>query len=211
MKKYLSDMECINCNVEMVRNEFRTRVVVFCPECFETYTVEKECIHELHPIPFMCSNNTIQLRNYCKKCHELVGHALPQKGIEIRMETVKNYESYREFIANLNAPENEAIKLLYQEIKEKRAYKMGFDYNSYLRSDAWKELKRKIAARDDNKCKLCGSTSSLDTHHLNYAHFGKEYPFELVTLCRDCHHREYHSDEARTATMKAKLSIKQHD
>jgi 5-methylcytosine-specific restriction endonuclease McrA len=43
-------------------------------------------------------------------------------------------------------------------------------------------------------CKICGDKAE-QVHHLTYAHVYDEYTFELVSLCKKCHHEKYHSDK----------------
>jgi hypothetical protein len=61
-----------------------------------------------------------------------------------------------------------------------------FEYLSYLQSDEWNELKNKIIDRDKH-CKLCGSTSNLEIHHLTYDNLYEENLEDLQCLCNRCH------------------------
>ena len=62
------------------------------------------------------------------------------------------------------------------------------DYNKYLKSDYWKEVKEKIHKRDDYKCRLCNSDEDLHVHHRSYEFLGNENLDDLITLCRSCHY-----------------------
>ena len=46
--------------------------------------------------------------------------------------------------------------------------------------------KKEIRARDNHRCVNCGSTSTLDTHHIDHSK-DNHAPENLVTLCRRCH------------------------
>lgn len=65
-------------------------------------------------------------------------------------------------------------------------------YEPYINSQAWKTKKQPILRRDKYTCQICGHPG-YEVHHLTYAHFEDEYPFELVTLCHDCHTKHYES------------------
>ena len=61
-------------------------------------------------------------------------------------------------------------------------------YSEYLQSDHWKEKRKKRLAVDGYKCAVCGSTESLNVHHISYANIGSEdIDNDLVTLCHPCH------------------------
>lgn len=67
-------------------------------------------------------------------------------------------------------------------------------YADYLKSDAWKERRRRILARDGFKCVLCGSGINLNVHHLTYINKGHEEDDDLVTLCQKCHEKVHKED-----------------
>lgn len=63
-------------------------------------------------------------------------------------------------------------------------------YNAYLNSDNWKTKREQILIRDCHQCKVCRNKSSiLEVHHLTYDHVMQEHPYELITLCNECHNR----------------------
>ena len=57
----------------------------------------------------------------------------------------------------------------------------------YLKSIHWKQLRRIVLMRDNNTCKQCGCTKSLNVHHITYKRLGDESIDDLVTVCRNCH------------------------
>lgn len=64
------------------------------------------------------------------------------------------------------------------------------EYVAYLNSKAWDELRTRRLIFDDFQCRICGSRSNLQVHHLCYpAHgnFGTEPIHDLITLCKNCH------------------------
>ncbi len=63
-------------------------------------------------------------------------------------------------------------------------------YCLLLRTAEWHSRRAQIHARERFKCKECGYTGSLETHHLKYVvnWLPWDYPDDaLVTLCGECH------------------------
>jgi hypothetical protein len=67
-------------------------------------------------------------------------------------------------------------------------------YRDYLRTQAWKNMRRWVLERDDDACTRCGTTVNLEVHHLSYERLGRESPDDLLTLCATCH-EETHAPE----------------
>ncbi len=73
---------------------------------------------------------------------------------------------------------------------------MTAGYNTLLKSPQWFEKRKIILARDNNKCRCCSGTNSLNVHHRQY-HVSKrtgnfQLPWKyhqkyLITLCEKCH------------------------
>jgi len=52
----------------------------------------------------------------------------------------------------------------------------------------WKAIEKVIKARDKHACQSCGLKIGLTVHHiLPREEGGKDYPPNLITLCRHCH------------------------
>lgn len=75
---------------------------------------------------------------------------------------------------------NEFLEV-YSKIKPKE------EYQEYLKSDHWKEIRLKALDRAGNRCQLCSSTDNLNVHHNTYKNRGNEDLKDLVVLCRECH------------------------
>lgn len=60
-------------------------------------------------------------------------------------------------------------------------------YAEYLRSDHWKNLRRKKYSTGNARCSICGSKDSLEVHHLNYKNLYDVTTSDLRILCHDCH------------------------
>lgn len=189
-------MECKFCKIEMTRKDFSTCYFLWCCECFHFERFDIECKHQIVPAVLICSNSAKQLRDYCRKCRKLIGSPKSQTGVNIEGIKSMTYDDFNALCENQEKPERDAIIHFIDELHKKKDEDMKFDYKQYLNSDEWKAIRRNIMLRDGSKCQICGSDERLDVHHLTYAHFKNEYPFELVILCRDCHHEEYHSTKA---------------
>ena len=63
------------------------------------------------------------------------------------------------------------------------------EYDKYLRSDKWRELRWLVLERAGHICEGCGRGRAIQVHHRSYEHAGNEFLFELVALCGGCHKR----------------------
>lgn len=66
-------------------------------------------------------------------------------------------------------------------------------YRDYLNSDHWQSLRRKVLDRAAGRCEGCRNAPPTEVHHITYAHVQREFLFELVALCENCH-RRIHKD-----------------
>lgn len=63
-----------------------------------------------------------------------------------------------------------------------------YNYQDYLRTRHWKELKEKVtASRHGQRCSCCHSKENLNLHHKTYERIGKERLKDMVFLCREHH------------------------
>jgi len=88
----------------------------------------------------------------------------------------------------LERKNKERENLIYNEFvylseKEKRE----IEYQEYLNSDHWKNIRLKALDRAGNRCQLCSSRDNLNVHHNTYRNKGHEDLKDLVVLCRECH------------------------
>lgn len=66
------------------------------------------------------------------------------------------------------------------------------EYENYIHSSAWRSRRQRALQLGHYRCAKCGSTTSLQVHHLSYQHLGHELDNELVVLCASCH-RQVHN------------------
>ena len=64
------------------------------------------------------------------------------------------------------------------------------DYKDYLKSDRWREIRRRIWRAAKGRCALCGEKGSA-VHHKTYARVGNEWEEDLELLCKLCHDRRH--------------------
>lgn len=65
------------------------------------------------------------------------------------------------------------------------------DYQDYLHTPEWMEIRQMAFTRDGYKCTKCGRSDNLQAHHLNYRRRGHEKVKDLTTLCASCHAAEH--------------------
>jgi 5-methylcytosine-specific restriction endonuclease McrA len=58
-------------------------------------------------------------------------------------------------------------------------------------------LKKKVKARDHDRCIRCHLFNDLHVHHLTYTNLWHEQLSDLVTLCRHCHELSHASSTIR--------------
>lgn len=62
------------------------------------------------------------------------------------------------------------------------------NYQDFMRSEQWLQMKRAIIRKRGRKCEMCGALSLLELHHKNYdMEPGKEKETDLLLICDKCH------------------------
>ena len=77
------------------------------------------------------------------------------------------------------------------------------EYEQYIHSARWKQLRAKALQRANGKCEKCGTSKwsvTLEVHHQTYARFQNESLDDLVVLCPPCH-KEADKERPHTAWM----------
>lgn len=69
-------------------------------------------------------------------------------------------------------------------------------YDEYMRSPEWAALRREWFEEERSTgapaaCAVCGATTTLELHHLDYQRLGAERHEDLVALCAE-HHKRVH-------------------
>jgi 5-methylcytosine-specific restriction endonuclease McrA len=82
---------------------------------------------------------------------------------------------------------------------------MNSKYREYLFSPEWKKIRESVLKRDDNRCRLCNSTSRLEVHHRVYPDvYGQEKLIDLITICKYCHKLFHDKREIQQKIFKRK-------
>lgn len=80
------------------------------------------------------------------------------------------------------------------------------DYNTYIKSDAWRAVKARYwASKLPKVCYVCGTKKRLDLHHRTYTRLGHERLDDLIPLCRT-HHQSVH-DLLKNRRSSAKIKL----
>lgn len=63
---------------------------------------------------------------------------------------------------------------------------MNIAYQEYLKTDHWRELRKRAIDRWGDRCSNC-SVPGVDVHHLRYGNLFDVTEDDLMPLCRRCH------------------------
>jgi hypothetical protein len=67
-------------------------------------------------------------------------------------------------------------------------------YNQYMKSDEWREFRKRIIRERGHACERCGQTrGEMHLHHLTYVRFMRELPQDVQLVCLACHKKEHPS------------------
>jgi 5-methylcytosine-specific restriction endonuclease McrA len=69
-------------------------------------------------------------------------------------------------------------------------------YELYLQSPEWRRRRQRVLERDNYRCQGCGEQRATQVHHRTYQHIYREFLFELISLCDDCHGRLHDNEVA---------------
>jgi hypothetical protein len=83
------------------------------------------------------------------------------------------------------------------------------DYWKFLSSSAWRKTRRRILARDEGVCVVCGSDAK-EVHHHDYdeATMSGENDNSLVSLCEGCHRSiEFSTSGKKRISLREKRAV----
>ena len=72
---------------------------------------------------------------------------------------------------------------------------LGFDnYNEYLRSDLWKDIRRVVLSSKGALCNVCKKTIAVEIHHKQYDYntMAGHNIKHLIPVCQKCHSKLEH-------------------
>ena len=82
--------------------------------------------------------------------------------------------------------------MVYLPFKRKKTIfdsKLTDNYDNYLKSKEWKEIRERIKERANGKCELCSVSigNKGHVHHTCYDNLFEEKDEDLLYLCSACH------------------------
>lgn len=148
--------------------------------------------HETFWCRLVTSNGGVQIRRQCRVCGYLLGG--PRK----REPGDESLPAYDPEMARRYYAERELQRLQILQKHARLQYDKSNnwfrDYDDYLKSDEWRARRILVLKRSGGVCEGCGLAEATQVHHLTYRHAKREFLFELVAVCEDCHSR-LHEDE----------------
>lgn len=168
----------------------------------------EQCEHENTRLTlYTLSNGTTAIYRQCDECGEKTGTAISRA-------TIPNWQSLPPFDVEKQDRRRAEVKEFYAakrseweaQVKERKVYfaasheERKQEYNAYLRTPEWQQVRRRALVRDNFTCQNCFckvTHSSAQVHHLTYDSLrrtGITFTFEVVSLCSACH-KLYHSIE----------------
>lgn len=101
-------------------------------------------------------------------------------------------------------------RLKIYDRRNSRLKELGFNnYEEYLVSDLWLNIRKRVFIRDQGRCVRCGMKAT-QVHHLSYvtnALTGNDLSL-LKSVCQECHHYiEFYEDGRKTRQVVANLRL----
>jgi 5-methylcytosine-specific restriction endonuclease McrA len=133
-------------------------------------------------------NGSIQYVFQCLHC----GSALTQA---IRKAEIRQPEQLCVF--------DESLLERYYELQQRERLDQREEWfrqhNAYLRTPAWKARRAAVLKRANGICEGCAGAVATQVHHLTYEHWKREFLWELVAICDECHEAVHeHMGEGRS-------------
>jgi len=172
---------------------------------YEKYKKDTYCPHlRTRPTQATKSNGVMCVYLQCTECGEKTKEA-SKSGYDVLNLPLFD-EAIRDAVRAKNADILNEIKAEWtEETEQERTQHAGDfweDYNAYLLTDHWQQIRRRALVRDGFLCQNCFcklTESSAIGHHLSYESYkrlGYSFTFEIVALCRTCHN-DYHGKQSQ--------------
>lgn len=95
-----------------------------------------------------------------------------------------------------------------REIKCITTGEVVYSYRDYLKTEHWKNIRKLIRKKYNNKCKNCKTSERLEVHHKTYRNIGNELLSNLVLLCRDCHQQVHDQSNSNKQMLEDKRTMR---
>ena len=155
-----------------------------------------------------CANGSVLFAFQCLECGSPASAWLPHsderlKGGEVTDWDYEIFERDSAFERAFSVAEEAGVSVvgaktsieIYDAIRVKRGQEWRARYIDHLKSDAWREIRRKVLKRAKNICEGCATADATQVHHLTYKNLGRELLWELVAVCDRCHETAHSSGE----------------
>lgn len=121
----------------------------------------------------------------CKICHKPM-----RVHVSSKSKLIWAYNQFRS-CSECERKDSEIRQRKREQEKEREEARLRWlkeiPYAHYLKTDEWKETRRKALKRARYKCELCNAEGVLNVHHKTYERRGEEDNKDLIVLCKDCH------------------------
>jgi hypothetical protein len=195
-------MECYNCKSENLKiNSIGRYDAYCCKDCgYSTSIYYQCCSHQEKIFVRVEQGNGVVQRTACNRCKSIFGSAVKKDAnfytyplvtkerlIELKENDEENYSLIIEWISgNL-----EKYRKKIQQENSRESIEWWANYNKYLLTDKWKEIRLKVLERDKYICQGCLVNKATQVHHLTYENVTDELLFQLVSICKPCHEKAH--------------------
>lgn len=129
----------------------------------------------------------VQFRQQCLDCGEGIGTAIAEASAPKDAADFDRSIAQQRQAAYLAGREAILLKHLRRQKAKQGAY--WDDYNKYMASPEWAAKRTLVLKRANFVCEGCMEHPAVEVHHLTYKNKFREFLFELVAVCKDCHKR----------------------
>jgi 5-methylcytosine-specific restriction endonuclease McrA len=147
------------------------------PECSHPKTEKRKKIQ---------GNGVTVGKEQCLICGTAVRHLYKKSGVNVFSlppwdeGVVKAWQKKWDVYRDARQTEWEAGRTAEQQAWRDR-------YQEYLQTPQWKEKRDKVLKRDNHTCQGCLVNRAYTVHHKTYDRVGREMPFDLESICFECH------------------------
>lgn len=186
--------QCPKCKGEnfKVLRHYEFYDIYECIDCgYWTYAKNEECCRDPHNIVVIEWIDHFKYRLFyqCINC----GYANRAKCLNSKKfgeQVESDFDNYRfDERVEKKLKELNFIKQQFQYYKNSKYFK----YHEYLNSPEWKEKRKLALERDNFICQHCKNATAEDVHHISYDKIYNEPLYDLLSVCRTCHHEIHKS------------------
>jgi hypothetical protein len=128
-------------------------------------------------------------KHMCRSCGIGVGDWVKFASISGQTVSVDPLERFESLKADYTGRRLRAFERIAAAAANRQQPARRDEYSGRLQSPEWLRKRDLVLKRDGGVCRGCLSRPATQVHHLTYANFGREFAFELISLCDGCHNR----------------------